>query len=264
MTMPHSAVHPIAALSDNYIWLIRQGDRAAVVDPGEASPVLAWLHAQGVALDAILLTHHHGDHVGGVLELVERYGCPVWGPARERLPHCDHPVGEGSRVQLPHLGIDLQVLDVPGHTAGHVAYVGKVPGHPLALFSGDTLFAGGCGRLLEGTPTQMYDSIGKFSYLPLETSIFCGHEYTLANLRWAKSVEGDNGALQETFLAAEAARAAGRPTLPSTIGQESATNPFMRTHLAQVAKAASQWAGHALDGPVDVFAALRAWKNDYK
>lgn len=264
MTMPTVAVHPIAALNDNYIWAVRQGKHAAVVDPGEAGPVLAWLQAEGLALNAILLTHHHGDHVGGVRQLVDYYRCPVWGPAREHLPVCNYPVGEGDQVRLPELGIDLQVLDVPGHTAGHVAYTGAVAGCPAALFSGDTLFAGGCGRLFEGTPVQMYDSIQKFIVLAPDTQIFCGHEYTRANLRWAVSVEGENEILQAAYLAAQVASAARRPTLPSSIGQECATNPFMRVHLASIVQAASQWAGRILDGPVDVFATLRAWKNDFK
>jgi len=168
----NAAVLPLPAFSDNYIWAIVHGENAAVVDPGEAGPVLKWLEQEGLRLRAILLTHHHGDHVGGVLELSRIGDLTVYGPARERLPRCDVPLSEGDRVVLPELDLDLQVLDVPGHTAGHIAYTGRAAGIEPVLFCGDTLFAGGCGRLFEGTPAQMHDSLEKFSVLPPDTQVF--------------------------------------------------------------------------------------------
>jgi hydroxyacylglutathione hydrolase len=260
----NAAVLPLPAFSDNYIWAIVHGDQAAVVDPGDAGPVLQFLEQQGLRLRAILLTHHHADHVGGVSELSRIGGITVYGPAHERLPRCDVPLTEGDRVTLPELDLDLTVLDVPGHTAGHIAYAGRAAGVEPVLFCGDTLFAGGCGRLFEGTPTQMLDSLEKFSVLPPDTKVFCAHEYTLANLRWALAVEPANRTLQQWYQRAQQLRAAGIPTLPSTIGQERATNPFLRTQQPDVARAAASWAGRGQDTPVEVFASLREWKNDFK
>ncbi|OZI77547.1 hydroxyacylglutathione hydrolase [Bordetella genomosp. 12] len=258
-----SLVVPIEAFTDNYIWaVVRDGD-AVVVDPGQAQPVQDFLQRHGLRLRAILLTHHHADHVGGVLQLRAAAAVPVYGPARESLPHCDFRMQEGDLVDIPELGLSLTVLDVPGHTAGHIAYVGHAGDLPL-LFCGDTLFAGGCGRLFEGTPAQMHASLEKLGTLPEDTQVFCAHEYTLANLRWATTVEPANPALQLWQEQARQMRADGRPTLPTSIGKERATNPFLRTQQAEVAKAALTWAGHPLSSSVDVFAALRDWKNNFK
>lgn len=261
---PTAAVLPLPAFNDNYIWAIVRGGQAAVVDPGEAGPVLRFLKQQGLTLRAILLTHHHGDHVGGVLELSRNADLTVYGPARERLPRCDVPLAEGDRVTLPELDLDLRVLDVPGHTAGHIAYTGRAAEIGPVLFCGDTLFAGGCGRLFEGTPAQMLDSLEKFSVLPPDTQVFCAHEYTLANLRWALAVDPANRSLQQCYQRAQHLRAAGLPTLPSTIGQEREVNPFLRTQQVDVVRAAASWAGHGHPTPVEVFASLREWKNDFK
>lgn len=255
---------PIPAFSDNYIWLIRAGDCAVVVDPGDAAPVTAYLKSTGLRLLAILLTHHHNDHVGGALELSQATGATVYGPASERLPCCDVPLKEGDRVEIAEVGLAMQVLDVPGHTAGHIALAGQVAEHASVLFSGDTLFAGGCGRLFEGTPSQMLDSLDKFNNLPADTQVFCGHEYTLANLRWAMAVEPSNSALKKTFADAQALRARQEPTLPTSIGRERETNPFLRTRQATVAEAAAVWAEKPLAAPVEVIAALREWKNNFK
>lgn len=264
MPPPRGSVMPLPAFSDNYIWAIVRDGQAAVVDPGEAGPVLDMLAQSGQQLRAILLTHHHGDHVGGVLELLRHAPATVYGPARENLPHCDVRLSEGDRVALPELDLDLSVLDVPGHTAGHIAYHGRAAGQEPVLFCGDTLFAGGCGRLFEGSPEQMHASLQKFAALPADTQVCCAHEYTLANLRWAMAVEPANRKLQQWYRQARQLRDEGRPTLPSTLRLELDTNPFMRTQQAEVARAASQQAEGVLDTPVAVFAALRLWKNNFK
>ncbi|MYN14138.1 hydroxyacylglutathione hydrolase [Pusillimonas sp. TS35] len=254
---------PIPAFTDNYIWMARKGAHAVVVDPGQAQPVLDTLNRLGLTLDAILLTHHHGDHVGGVLEIIQETGAPVYGPAGERLPACDVRLGEDDTVQLPRAGLRLRVLDVPGHTAGHIAYFGKFNGHPPVLFCGDTLFSGGCGRLFEGTAAQMVDSLGKLSALPADTLVCCAHEYTLSNLRWARTVDPGNQALQQRWEAASGLRAQGKPTLPSTIETERNINPFIRTMHADIIQAASRHAGARLDTQAEVFASLREWKNTF-
>lgn len=261
---PRSGIRAIAALSDNYIWLIEHQGAAVVVDPGESAPVLRALSEAQLQLRAILLTHHHGDHVAGVRELVAQTGATVYGPARETLPACDVRLAQGDRVSVPEVALDMEVIDVPGHTAGHIAYYGSAGGTARALFCGDTLFAAGCGRLFEGTPAQMADSLSKLSVLAPDTHVFCGHEYTLANLRWALAVEPANRALEEAYDRARHQRRQGIPTLPSTVGQERETNPFLRVSQVNVARAAQAWAERTLATPVEVFAALREWKNNFK
>ncbi|GAA4329014.1 hydroxyacylglutathione hydrolase [Pigmentiphaga soli] len=261
-----AAASPVCALrafNDNYIWLVRHDTLAAVVDPGDAAPVLAALQRDGLRLHAILLTHHHNDHVGGVAELVQRTGATVFGPAGERLPHCDRRLAQGDRVTLPELDLDLGVLDVPGHTAGHIAYFGRAAGVEPLVFCGDTLFAAGCGRLFEGTPAQMHESLAKLAALPAATRVYCAHEYTLSNLRWAEAVEPGNGALAAWHGEARRLREADRATVPTTIGLELQVNPFLRTAVPAVAQAAARHAGQPLASQVDVFAALREWKNKF-
>jgi hydroxyacylglutathione hydrolase len=257
-----TAIIPIPAFSDNYIWLFRECDDAVVVDPGDARPVIDLLEREGLTLRAIVTTHHHPDHVGGVTELLARSKVPVFGPAHERIPGCTRALEEDDAIVLPGIGRDLRVLDVPGHTAGHIAYVGG-GADPIALV-GDTLFAGGCGRLFEGTPAQMSASLGKLASLPAATAVFCAHEYTLANLRFAQAVEPDNAALRERVAREQDKRDRGVPTVPSTIADERATNPFLRCSEPDVVAAAQAHAGRALDGPVETFAVLRAWKNDFR
>jgi len=261
--MVTSQLIPLPAFSDNYIWLLRQGSNAVIVDPGEHAPAQHYLDQHGLNLQAILLTHHHADHVGGALALHERTGAPVYGPAGERLPVCHHRLSEGDTVQLRDFDLTLKVLDVPGHTAGHIAYHGRPLNGPPLLFCGDTLFAAGCGRLFEGTPGQMLASLSKLAALPEDSLVCCAHEYTLSNLRWALEVEPDNTVLRERWNSASALREEGRPTLPSTLALERASNPFLRTAVAAVAASAARQAGHPLASEVEVFARLREWKNNF-
>ena len=250
------AVEPIAAFDDNYLWLIVRGAQAAVVDPGDADPVLRRLRQQDVELTAILVTHHHGDHVGGVAQLASATGARVYGPRGEKIPACDAALAGGDRIDV--LGIGFDVIDVPGHTRGHVAY------HAAAqrwLFCGDTLFCAGCGRLFEGTAAQMSVSLARLAALPDDTRVYCAHEYTLANLRFALAVEPDNGALRRRQSECSALRSSDMPTVPSTIGDERATNPFLRCAEPAVRRAAERRAGRPLPDATEVFAVLREWKN---
>lgn len=254
-------VHPVPAFQDNYLWVLANGTHAAVVDPGDAAPVQRFLDQHRLALDAILVTHHHADHIGGVDELAARWKCPVFGPAHDGVEDLTRRLGEGDRLTVPGVGAELQVLDVPGHTAGHIAYH-HADAAPL-VFCGDTLFACGCGRLFEGTAQQMSRSLGKLAALAPATRVYCAHEYTLSNIRFAQAVEPGNAALAERRRRDEATRARGAPTVPSTIGEELATNPFLRCDVAEVVRAAERHAGRALAGPVEVFATLREWKNHF-
>jgi len=252
-------VRPIPAFRDNYIWMIRGGadPRAvAVVDPGDAAPVFAVLEREGLALAAILATHHHADHVGGVAALMAATGARAFGPARERMPAGVRPLAAGDRAQIAGLGLDFEVLDVPGHTAGHIAYAGHG-----TVFPGDTLFSAGCGRLFEGTPDEMLGSLDRLAALPGETRVFCGHEYTEANLRFAMAVEPANSAIMDYVKRAAGQRAQGHPTLPSTIELEKRVNPFLRSRNEDVKSAAERRAGRMLSDPVAVFAEIRSWKD---
>jgi hydroxyacylglutathione hydrolase len=253
-----SRIEGIRAFRDNYIWALIAGPHVAVVDPGEAAPVLEFLRREKLELAAILLTHHHADHVGGVPELLEHFKVPVYGPRTENIATVAHPLGEGDEISLPKIDAHFRVLDIPGHTRGHIAYYGA-----NSVFCGDTLFACGCGRLFEGTPAQMSASLAKLAALPNATLVYCGHEYTLANILFAAAVEPGNAALKNLESEARAKRAQDLPTLPSTIGAEKATNPFLRASVPQVATAAEAHAGHALKNPVEVFAVLREWKNKF-
>jgi hydroxyacylglutathione hydrolase len=252
-------VEPINAFKDNYIWCLRAGTRAVVVDPGEAAPVLAALQGQGLALTGILLTHHHNDHIGGVAELVAAFGpVPVYAPADPRIAEATVRVGNGDRVVLDSLvpGLAFDVLEVPGHTSSHIAFHGNG-----VLFSGDTLFSVGCGRMFEGTPEQMSASLDRLAALPADTRVYCGHEYTAANIAFARAVEPANAALASWSVEVERRRAQGQPSLPSTLATERATNPFLRCADSTVAASAAAHAGRPLAGAVEVFAELRAWKN---
>ena len=252
---------PVSAFADNYLWLLHDGKRALVVDPGDAEPVLRALQASRLQLESILVTHHHADHTGGVDALRKATGATVYGPATERIPAPFQPLREGDRVAT--LGLDFQVLDVPGHTAGHIAfYTPDMDGQPL-LFCGDTLFSGGCGRLFEGTPAQMLASLDKLAALPRATRVCCAHEYTLANLNFALDVEPDNATLAAYAQHCRQLREQGKPTLPSSIGQEVLINPFLRTRQAGIMAAVQHFDASTTDDTT-VFAALRQWKNQFK
>jgi len=253
---PALVVEPIPAFNDNYLWLLARGETAAVVDPGDAEPVLQRLQQSALTLEAILVTHHHGDHVGGVAALARATGARVYGPRDEPIPARDVALSGGDRIEV--LGVAFDVLDVAGHTRGHVAYYAPVQ---RWLFCGDTLFAAGCGRLFEGTAEQMSASLARLAALPADTQVYCAHEYTLSNLRFALAVEPDNVALHRRQHDCMALRQRGAPTLPSTIGEERATNPFLRCAVPAVRRAAEVRADRSLPTATEVFAELRAWKN---
>ncbi len=252
---------PIPSFSDNYIWMVHDGRRALVVDPGEEGPVIEMLERAGLELQAILVTHHHADHVGGIAGLRSRLRGSVFGPAGESIPAPCEPTAAPEVVQA--LGLRFQVLDIPGHTAGHIAYYCEdLAGAPV-VFCGDTLFSAGCGRLFEGTAAQMHHSLGLLTQLPGSTRVCCAHEYTLSNLRFALAVEPGNRALQAYTQWCQAQRENNLPTLPSTLQNELEVNPFLRCTVPDVREAAAR-EGCASSDPVAVLATLREWKNRFR
>jgi hydroxyacylglutathione hydrolase len=252
---------PLPAFADNYIWMLHDGQRALVVDPGDAEPVFGALQRLGLQLQAILVTHHHADHVGGVDKLRNATGAHVFGPARERIPEPLEKLTDGAQIKA--MGLAFDVIDVPGHTAGHIAYYcAAFEGRPL-LFCGDTLFSGGCGRLFEGTPAQMLRSLDRLAALPGDTRVCCTHEYTLSNLKFARAVEPRNADLVHYTAQCEEKRAQHQPTLPSSIALELRINPFLRTRQPEVVNAARAFDAKAHDD-ASVLGALREWKNQFK
>lgn len=258
-------VSAIPAFTDNYLWLIEQDGRAAVVDPGDGHAVLTALDARGLTLAAILVTHHHPDHIGGIPALLEKFPVPVYGPRAElaKIKTITEPLDDGAVVDLTALGLPVrfEVLAVPGHTLGHIAY--HAPAEKL-LFCGDTLFVSGCGRLFEGTPSQMHASLARLAALPGDTAVYCAHEYTLSNLDFATSVLPEDPAFATEYARVAKLRAAGTATVPSTIARERALNPFLRASDAETIQAARRHENAELADPVAVFAALRRWKDGHR
>jgi hydroxyacylglutathione hydrolase len=257
------ALIPLPAFTDNYIWMLRDGRDAIVVDPGDAKPVFDALRRDHLQLAAILVTHHHADHTGGVAALRDATGARVFGPARERIPEPFTPLSQGDHANA--LGLRFEVIDVPGHTAGHIAYFLPAGDSAPLVFCGDTLFSGGCGRIFEGTPAQMLASLDALAALPQETRVCCAHEYTLSNLKFAQAVEPGNADLRRYTAQCEALRARGAPTLPALLATERRINPFLRSRESTVGQAVRAHAGlPAQAAEAEVFAALREWKNDFR
>lgn len=253
---------PLPAFSDNYIWLLQHQGHALVVDPGESEPVTTWLRENQHVLDCILVTHHHGDHTGGVEILQKQTGAKVYGPATESLPFDFHGLKQNDQVCWQ--GLNFSVLDVPGHTAGHIAYWTQPSAQDPLLFCGDTLFSGGCGRIFEGTPAQMLNSMDTLAMLPSATRVCCAHEYTLSNLKFAQAVEPHNQFLRDHVILCQQLRSKNLPTLPTQLALELKINPFLRSRQASVAQAVKAFAPHTANQDVDIFANLRAWKNEFK
>jgi hydroxyacylglutathione hydrolase len=253
---------PLPAFSDNYIWLLQHQGLALVVDPGESTPVNHWLKENNHRLDCILVTHHHGDHTGGVSDLQRKWGAKVYGPAKEKLGFEYQAMSQGS--SLSWHGLNFRTIDVPGHTAGHIAYYAEPDNQTPLLFCGDTLFSGGCGRLFEGTAEQMLQSMDKLAALPSKTRVCCAHEYTLSNLKFANAVEPDNLVLKDYISKCQQLRAQNLPTLPAELGNEMQINPFLRTRKPSVINAVKKMAPPGTDKEAEIFAQLRIWKNEYK
>ena len=262
-SLPSLTLVTVPAFDDNYLWLLHDGTHAIVVDPGDAAPIEAKLSELGLRLSAILVTHHHSDHTGGVDELRDAWQVPVYGPAYEAIPEPVQRVSAGETLSL--LGIQFDVLEVPGHTAGHIAYfhAGSALHPTQLLFCGDTLFSGGCGRLFEGTPAQMLHSLSSLAALPEETLVCCAHEYTLSNLKFAMAVDGENPDLIAYETHCQTLRAQGIATIPTLIGIEKKINPFLRSSTPAVVQAVKSFDPTA-QSPVDIFAALRQWKNNFR
>lgn len=253
-------LHAIPAFDDNYVWAIVAADGATVVvDPGSESAVRDFLAHDDRRLEAILITHHHPDHIGGLPALRQRYGVPCYGPDDPRIEPIDVRVGDGDCIELAPLGLSLRVLAVPGHTRSHIAYTG----HGW-LFCGDTLFSLGCGRLFEGTAAQMLASLDRLAALPAQTQVCCAHEYTLANAAFALAVDPGNPALQSRVAAARAQRAAQQPSVPTTLESERDCNPFLRVDTAPVCAALTQHCGGAPSDRIEAFARLRQWKDEFR
>ena len=249
---------PLSALRDNYIWAVQTTQACVVVDPGDATPVNDYLAAQGLRLTAILLTHRHHDHIGGVDALSRAHAVPVIGPRCSQMPQVSQVVEDGDRFFCCGIEESFEVLAIPGHTEEHLAYrLGS------SVFCGDTLFGAGCGRLMGGTPAQFYASLQRLAALPPETRLYCAHEYTLANLHFARTVEADNPEVAARQARCEALRAAGHPTVPLSLAEELATNPFLRLEQPAIAAQLAMRYGERIASGEAAFAALRRWKDQF-
>ena len=260
-------VYPLAAFSDNYIWIIRHGDAVAVVDPGDATPVIEHMESEKLTLDSIIITHHHPDHIGGVAPLLAHEthtpnGINVWGPSREAQSVVTHPLNDGDTIDLLGGAWTLSVLDIPGHTLGHIAYVGELDNQTW-LFCGDTLFSGGCGRVFEGTMEQMHNSLQRLAALPANTQICCAHEYTASNIRFARHVLPNDSVIEAFAGTVAALRANDQPTLPATLNTELAINLFLRTEDEYVRQAIAKETGTQPEVGAATFTALRRWKDQF-
>lgn len=261
------SIKAIKAFSDNYIWAITQGNKAALVDPGDAEVCIHFLEKHNFTLNAILITHHHPDHIGGIEKLVnycqkKQWPIKVYGPKHENIPACDNKVTENDSVNLPDLKISFSVIDLPGHTAGHIAYFAKDKVEPI-LFCGDTLFSGGCGRLFEGTAEQMLLSLTKLKNLPENTQVYCAHEYTQANLNFALTVEPNNHELINYNSKVNELRLKEQSTIPTSIKLEKKINPFLRSHEQTVQKSAMAFNNSMQTNNLDTFTTIRRWKDQF-
>lgn len=254
-------IYPVHAFKDNYIWVIHNQNYAVVVDPGIASPVIEYLALKKLQLSAILITHHHHDHTGGNAELLKLCDVPVYGPQNEFISTVTHAVKGGDSLNLPEISLHLTVLDTPGHTQGHIAYYGSDPIN--LVFCGDTLFSCGCGRIFEGTPQQMYESLQKICRLPDDTFVYCTHEYTLSNIRFARTIDPENSKLIELEFTAQELRNKNIPTIPTTLALEKAVNPFLRCDQHDIVNSAQNYSARSLLDPLSVFTVLREWKNNF-
>ena len=255
-------ISPIPAFTDNYIWQLNDGEQAYVVDPGDAKPVVNFLDNNGLKLAGILITHHHWDHTGGVKELLNAWpGIPVYGPVNPSIADITHPLKEGDSITL--LNSTFVVYELPGHTLDHIAFYHERFNDHDVLFCGDTLFSSGCGRLFEGTAAQMFESLSKLKTLPAETLVYCTHEYTEANLAFAAAVEPDNKDVEHRIVEVRSLRSQNQPTVPSSLGLELKVNPFLRWDADSVIASANEQSGTMNHEAVEVFAAIRAWKDHF-
>jgi len=252
------AIEAIATFETNYVWAIHNGHDCALVDPGSSAEPLAWLEKHGLKLCAMILTHHHHDHIGGVDDILRQHPVPVWGPNDSRMPQVTEIVVEGDQAHVPELNLTLKVLETPGHTTTHIVYH-----NPAMLLSGDTLFSAGCGRLFEGTPEQMQHSLDKLADLPGTTPVYCAHEYTKDNCRFALKVEPDNQQLAAHAKTVADQRQRNEITLPSTLNRERAINPFLRTREPTVIQAAQNREPNTTTNPAAIFGVIRRWKDSF-
>lgn len=253
-------IYPVRAFQDNYIWTVHNDKFAIVVDPGDAMPVCKFLDEHKLKLLAILVTHHHRDHTGGICDLVELYNTPVYGPRREKIPCLTHPLGEGDNVEFSELPVKYRVIDIPGHTSGHIAYLWDG-----GMFCGDTMFTGGCGKIFEGTPEQLHNSLKRLASEPEQSLVYCTHEYTEYNTPFAELCEPGNIALKRWVKDAEALRSHNQPTVPTTLQHEKATNPFLRCTEPEIIRNIELQTGAKLpqDNELAVFTAMRQWRDQF-